>query len=95
LGLARKFRDALITFHDIQSSYREKQKSRFERQYLIVNPTATQEEIDRVLDEHYSGPIFAQTVSMKYGIKDVKLCYNKLQYNIQRVNIHVASNSYL
>lgn len=61
-SLATRFRGVIFRYQDIQRSYRDKQKARFERQYKIVNPDASEDEINRVLDENYAGPIFAQSV---------------------------------
>lgn len=64
-SLARKFRDMVWTYHEIQSKYRERQKGRFERQYRIVNPNASHEEVEKMLESDSSGSqMFAQNVSV-------------------------------
>lgn len=72
LNLARKFKQALLEYHDIQLRYRDKQKQRFERQYRIVNPGASEQEISQVLDENYSGPIFAEKILSSNMLDDAQ-----------------------
>ncbi len=62
MGLMTKFKEAIHAFYQMQVTYREKQQRRFERQYRIVQPDATDDEIERVLSSEFSGPIFGQSV---------------------------------
>jgi syntaxin 1B/2/3 len=85
LALAKQFREIVLKYHDLQNSYREKQKARFERQYRIVNPGANDSEIKRVLDEDYSGPVFADTIlnstlmeEAKTVLRDVQLRHDEI-----------------
>jgi syntaxin 1B/2/3 len=57
-----KFKDAIQHLYQMQVDYRDKQQRRFERQYRIVQPDASDDEIQRVLSTEFSGPIFGATV---------------------------------
>jgi cell division septum initiation protein DivIVA len=62
--IARKFRDVVISYHDVQMRLQSSEKQQLERQIRIVNPAASNEDIQRMVDEQ-SGPVFSQTVSAK------------------------------
>ena len=47
--LTRKFVDIMAEYQEIQTKYKNKYRERGERQYRVVNPTATREEIDAAL----------------------------------------------
>lgn len=47
--LTRKFVDLMAEYQEIQTKYKNKYRERGERQYRVVNPTATREEIDAAL----------------------------------------------
>jgi syntaxin 1B/2/3 len=61
-SLSRKLRNCVYDYQAIQRSYQEKQKSRFSRQYRIINPSASDEEIQEMLSAEYRGPIFADSI---------------------------------
>mmetsp|Transcript_31629 Transcript_31629/g.69167 ORF Transcript_31629/g.69167 Transcript_31629/m.69167 type:complete len:294 (+) Transcript_31629:32-913(+) len=48
--LTRKFVDLMAEYQDIQTKYKGKYRERVERQYKIVKPSVTKEEIDAALD---------------------------------------------
>jgi syntaxin 1B/2/3 len=51
----------LLRYRNSQIRYQDSQRDRMRRQYLIVNPDASQAEMEEALDERRnSGPIFAQ-----------------------------------
>lgn len=68
-NLAKKFIDGLTKYQTIQQQYQRAQQERVKRQYLIVNPNATQEELEAVADDQHAGPVFAQQLlsSQRYG----------------------------
>eukprot|EP00966_Prymnesium_polylepis_P246922 5710064-Prymnesium_polylepis.1 len=47
--LTRKFVDLMAEYQEIQTKYKNKYRERGERQYRVVNPNATREEIDAAL----------------------------------------------
>ncbi|KAJ3215260.1 Syntaxin-1A [Dinochytrium kinnereticum] len=59
--VTKKFLDVMMEYKDVQKKYQEKYKQQMHRQYLIVKPTATPEEIDNVVNGE-SGPVFAQSI---------------------------------
>lgn len=68
--LAKKFMQSLVEYQMIQQSYQRQQQERARRQYLIVNPRATQAELDAAISaDGNSGPVFAQQLmaSQQYG----------------------------
>jgi len=48
--LTRKFLDLMAEYQEVQTKFRNKFRERVERQYRIVKPDATQEEIDEALE---------------------------------------------
>jgi len=48
--LTRKFLDLMAEYQEVQTKFKNKFRERVERQYRIVKPEATQEEIDDALD---------------------------------------------
>ncbi|CAI2162364.1 12238_t:CDS:2 [Funneliformis geosporum] len=68
-NLRQKFMDTLQDYQKVEFQNRQKFRERMERQYKIVKPNATQEEIDSALDNDDGGQIFAQSLmnSTRYG----------------------------
>lgn len=48
--LGKEFLERMVAFREMQTTYQLKYKSQLERQYLIVRPTATRVELDRLGD---------------------------------------------
>ncbi|KAG8917459.1 Plasma membrane t-SNARE, secretory vesicle fusion [Tulasnella sp. 408] len=62
-GLVKaKFVEAIQNYQEVEKQYRAKYKARLERQYKIVNPNATPEEVRAVVNNEGDGQIFAQAV---------------------------------
>jgi len=61
-GLTKKFIELMNEYQDVQTKYKNKYKERVERQYKIVKPDATPEEIEEVLQSGNSSQIFAQEI---------------------------------
>ncbi|KAK9764599.1 hypothetical protein K7432_007760 [Basidiobolus ranarum] len=61
-AIKTKFMETLKRYQYVEIEYKERYKQMLERQYRIVNPTATEEEIQQVLDSDEGGQIFAQGV---------------------------------
>lgn len=85
-----KFVEALQNYQQVERDYRARYKQRVERQFRIVKPDATQEEINMVVNDTSGGgdQIFAQalTSSSRYG--EARLAYREVQdrhADIQRI----------
>jgi t-SNARE complex subunit (syntaxin) len=56
--VAKSFKDVIVEYQGIQSRYKQKFASRLERQYRIVNPNASEEEVRQAVEG--DGNVFAQ-----------------------------------
>jgi len=72
--LTRKFVDLMAEYQEVQTRYKSKYRERVERQYRIVKPTVTQDEIDAALDGDPSNQpeIFTQTILQGPGHAQAK-----------------------
>jgi t-SNARE complex subunit (syntaxin) len=72
--LTRKFVDLMAEYQEVQTKYKSKYRERVERQYKIVKPSVTKEEIDAALDsEPGSQPeVFTQTILQGPGHAQAK-----------------------
>lgn len=61
-ALKKKFIETIQRYQDIERTYQQKYRQRVERQIKIVQPNATQDEIERVLDSDEPPQIFAQSL---------------------------------
>jgi len=59
-ALRRKFIDAAQQYQKVEQTHRQRIRERMERQYRVVNPSATQEEVDAMLAGDAN--VFAQDV---------------------------------
>ncbi|CAG8645846.1 9749_t:CDS:2, partial [Paraglomus occultum] len=68
-ALRKKFMEAITNYQQVEFQNRQKYRQRLERQYKIVKPGATQEEIDAALDNEEGTQVFAQSLmqSTRYG----------------------------
>ncbi|KDQ18097.1 hypothetical protein BOTBODRAFT_29418 [Botryobasidium botryosum FD-172 SS1] len=75
----KKFVDAIQSYQDMEYQYRTKYKQRLERQFKIVKPDATPEEVRAVVDENQGGQIFSQALmtSNRYG--ESRAAYREVQ----------------
>ncbi|KIO20393.1 hypothetical protein M407DRAFT_15984 [Tulasnella calospora MUT 4182] len=78
-GLVKaKFVEAIQNYQEVEKQYRTKYKARLERQYKIVNPTATPEEVRAVVNNEGDGQVFAQLMnSQRYD--QSKVAYNEVR----------------
>ncbi|KAI8819261.1 t-SNARE [Fimicolochytrium jonesii] len=60
-SITKKFLDVMQDYQSIQTKYQDKYKQRMQRQFLIVKPQATTEEIKQMMDGE-QGPVFAQQI---------------------------------
>ncbi|ORX95986.1 t-SNARE [Basidiobolus meristosporus CBS 931.73] len=61
-ALQEKFVEAIKKYQAVEYESRNRYRERMERQYRIVKPDASEDEIDRVLDEDGGGQLFAQAL---------------------------------
>jgi syntaxin 1B/2/3 len=67
-GLVKtKFMEAIQNYQQVEQQYRTKYKQRMERQYKIVKPDATPEEIRAVVNDTSNDQIFSQAVCVFLG----------------------------
>ncbi|KAI8848275.1 t-SNARE [Chytridium lagenaria] len=59
--VTKRFLDVMMEYKDVQKKYQDKYKQQMHRQYLIVKPTATPDEIDSMVNGE-AGPVFAQSI---------------------------------
>lgn len=62
-GLVKtKFVEAIQNYQTVEQQHRQKYKQRLERQYKIVKPDATPEEVRAVVEDDNGGQVFSQAV---------------------------------
>jgi syntaxin 1B/2/3 len=74
-----KFIEAIQNYQTVEQQYRTKYKQRMERQFKIVKPDATPEEIKAVVEDDGGGQIFSQALmnSNRYG--ESRAAYREVQ----------------
>ncbi|KAJ7288975.1 syntaxin [Mycena rebaudengoi] len=79
-----KFMEALQTYQLVEQEQREKSRQRIERQYRIVKPDATQEELAKVVSEG-GDQIFMQTFANSGHLRssESRSAYNEVQTRAQ------------
>ncbi|KAI9570495.1 t-SNARE [Boletus coccyginus] len=88
-----KFVDAIQNYQQVEQQYRQKYKQRMERQFKIVKPDATPEEVRAVVNDDSGGQIFSQALmnSNRYG--ESRAAYREVQarhQDIQRIEQTIA-----
>lgn len=78
-NMTQKFIDSVNEYQDIQQKYKTKYKDRLERQYKIVKPNATHEEIEKAMESGAGSDLFAQQILMGPQHAEAK----KALYDIQ------------
>jgi len=79
-GLVKsKFVEAIQNYQTEEQQFRQKYKQRLERQYKIVKPDATPEEVRAVVEESNGGQVFSQALmnSNRYG--ESRAAYREVQ----------------
>ncbi|OLL24748.1 Syntaxin-like protein psy1 [Neolecta irregularis DAH-3] len=61
-NVKKRFMDAIQKYQGVEKQFRQRYKQRIQRQYLIVNPNATEQEVKQVLDSEQGNQIFSQAV---------------------------------
>ncbi|KAI0050921.1 t-SNARE [Auriscalpium vulgare] len=77
--LKSKFVEAIQNYQQVEQQYRQKYKQRMERQFKIVKPDASPEEVRAVVDDDQGGQIFSQALmsSNRYG--ESRAAYREVQ----------------
>ncbi|PLW26997.1 hypothetical protein PCASD_25122 [Puccinia coronata f. sp. avenae] len=78
-ALKKRFMDAIMKYQSVEQESRQKYKARMERQYRIVKPDASPEEIRQAVDSDDGGQIFSQALmtSNRYG--DARAAFNEVK----------------
>ncbi|TKY89150.1 hypothetical protein EX895_001681 [Sporisorium graminicola] len=61
-AVKNRFKETIQRYQQVEQSYRQKYRARAERQFRIVKPDATQQEIKAALDDDQNGQIFSQAL---------------------------------
>jgi len=80
-GLVKqKFIEAIQSYQQVEQQYRVKYKQRMERQFKIVKPDATEEEIKSIInDESTGGQIFTQSLQTSNRYGESRAAYREVQ----------------
>ncbi|KAG0791970.1 hypothetical protein G6F62_001461 [Rhizopus arrhizus] len=78
-ALKKKFIETIQRYQDIERTYQQKYRQRVERQIRIVQPTATSDDIDRVLDSDEPPQIFAQSLMQANRSGQAKAVLSEVQ----------------
>ncbi|KAG0149513.1 hypothetical protein CROQUDRAFT_320983 [Cronartium quercuum f. sp. fusiforme G11] len=78
-ALKKRLMDTITKYQSVEQESRQKYKARMERQYRIVKPDATEDEIRQAVDSDDGGQIFSQALmtSNRYG--DARAAYNEVK----------------
>jgi len=85
-----KFVEALQNYQQVERDYRARYKQRVERQFRIVKPNATNEEVSAVVNDMSGGgdQVFAQALSTSTAYGESRAAYREVQdrhADIQRI----------
>ncbi|CAG8725550.1 2803_t:CDS:1, partial [Gigaspora rosea] len=82
--LKRKFTNALHTYREIENAYMKQQKDKITRQYQLVNPEATEEEVESYLQNPNEKTFFTHSSvgigDAKEALAEVQKSYDDIQY---------------
>ncbi|KAF8797927.1 t-SNARE [Phlegmacium glaucopus] len=73
-----KFVEAIQNYQSVEQQYRTKYKQRMERQFKIVKPDATPEEVRAVVNDEQGGQIFSQAL-LNSRYTDSRAAYQEVQ----------------
>ncbi|KAG6896347.1 hypothetical protein C0992_008843 [Termitomyces sp. T32_za158] len=74
-----KFVEAIQHYQTVEQQYRTKYKQRMERQFKIVKPDATPEEIKAVVNDEQGGQIFSQALLSSSRYDGSRAAYREVQ----------------
>jgi len=75
----KKFVDAIQSYQDMEYQYRTKYKQRLERQFKIVKPDATPEEVRAVVNDDGNTQIFSQALMQSNRQGESRAAYREVQ----------------
>jgi len=79
-GLVKaKFLEAIQNYQTVEQQHRQKYKQRIERQYKIVKPDATPEEVRAVVEDDNGGQVFSQALMNTNRYGESKAAYREVQ----------------
>ncbi|KAK9765926.1 hypothetical protein K7432_005366 [Basidiobolus ranarum] len=78
-ALQEKFVEAIKSYQKVEYESRSRYRERMERQYRIVKPDASEEEIDKVLDEDGGNQLFAQALMSSSRSSDARDVLREVQ----------------
>ncbi|KAI8364496.1 t-SNARE [Choanephora cucurbitarum] len=78
-ALKKKFIETIQRYQDIERTFQQKYRQRVERQIKIVQPNATPDEIERVLDSDEPPQIFAQSLMQSSRSGQAKAVLSEVQ----------------
>jgi len=81
-----KFVEAIQNYQSIEQQYRTKSKQRIERQFRIVKPDATPEEVKAVVNDEQGGQIFTQAL-LNSRYTDARAAYRDVQERQQDIKL--------
>jgi syntaxin 1B/2/3 len=74
-----KFVEAIQNYQTVEQQYRSRYKQRMERQFKIVKPDATPEEIRAVVNDENNGQIFTQALMSGERVGQSRAAYREVQ----------------
>lgn len=77
--LKKQFMDSISNYQKVEQKHRQQVKARLERQYRIVRPDASEDEIREALDGEGDGPLFAQSVLQSARAGEAKKALKEVQ----------------
>jgi syntaxin 1B/2/3 len=74
-----KFVEAIQNYQSVEQQYRTKYKQRIERQFKIVKPDATPDEIRAVVNDEQGGQVFSQALMHSTRYDGSQVAYREVQ----------------
>ncbi|KAJ3518922.1 hypothetical protein NM688_g9373 [Phlebia brevispora] len=75
----QKFVEAIQNYQTVEQQYRTKYKQRMERQFKIVKPDASPEEVKAVVNDEQGGQIFSQALMSSNRLGEARSAYREVQ----------------
>ncbi|KAI0341800.1 t-SNARE [Trametopsis cervina] len=75
----QKFVEAIQNYQAAEQQYRTKYKQRLERQFKIVKPDATPDEVKAVVNDDSGGQVFSQALMNSNRMGEAKSAYREVQ----------------
>jgi len=88
-AITRKFMETLTEYQNAQKRNRDAVKERFQRQYKVVNPNATEDEINRAMEENTTQSLFTNQLldqTRNYRAKQALEGAQERQRDLQKVS---------